>query len=101
MELEYHGHNNSGLATGNTLAAIKAGIHCVDTTVGEPGMRAGNASLAELAAALEENYGVDLFLQRDLLTQLNHYVDRITKSAIKRKRMTFYHRKLFLQAHSF
>jgi homocitrate synthase NifV len=97
IELEYHGHNNSGLATANTLVAIEAGIHCVDTTVGEPGMRAGNASLSELAAALEENYGVDLFLQRDLLTQLDHYVDRVTKSAIKHKRMTFPHRKLLLQ----
>jgi homocitrate synthase NifV len=93
MELEYHGHNNSGMATANTLGAIAAGIKFVDTTVGEPGMRAGNASLIELAAALKENYGVDLFLQRELLTQLNDYVDQLTKSSIKQKRMTLSHRK--------
>ncbi|MBP1761385.1 MAG: nifV [Firmicutes bacterium] len=98
IDLEYHGHNNSGMATANTLVAIKAGIHCVDTTVGEPGMRAGNASLSELAAALEENDGVDLFLRRDLLTQLDDYVDNITKSAIRRKRMTLTTRRLFHHA---
>ncbi len=95
IELEYHGHNDCGLATANTLAAIKAGIHCVDTTVGEPGMRAGNASLSELAAALEKNNGVDLFLCRDLLSELDGYVDKITRSAIRRKRMTLTTRRLF------
>jgi homocitrate synthase NifV len=100
IELEYHGHNNSGQATANTLAAIKAGIHCVDTTVGEPGMRAGNASLSALATAVDEDDGLDLFLRRDLLMELDDYVDKITKSAIRRKRMTFANRKLLLQARS-
>jgi len=93
IELEYHGHNNSGMATANTLSAIAAGIKYVDTAVGEPGMRAGNASLSELAATLKETYDVDLFLQRELLTQLNDYVDQLTKSSIKQRRLTFSNRK--------
>ena len=93
IELEYHGHNNSGMATANTLSAIAAGIKYVDTAVGEPGMRAGNASLSELAAALKETYDVDLFLQRELLTQLNDYVDQLTQSSIKQRRLTFSNRK--------
>ena len=93
IELEYHGHNNAGMATANTMSAIAAGIKYVDTAVGAPGMRAGNASLSELASALKASYGVDLFLQREILTQLNAYVDQITKSSIKEKRMTSFHRK--------
>jgi len=93
IELEYHGHNNSGMAAANTLGAIKAGIQYFDTTVGEPGMRAGNASLSEVVTALKANYGVDLFLQREALTQLNDYVDGVTKTAIDRKRHTFSHHK--------
>lgn len=93
IELEYHGHNNSGMAAANTLGAVQAGIKYFDTTVGEPGMRAGNASLSELVTALKANYGVDLFLQREALTQLNDYVDGVTKTAIDRKRHTFSHHK--------
>lgn len=93
IELEYHGHNNAGMATANTLGAIEAGSQYVDTTVGWQGMRAGNASLSELVAALKTNYGIDLFLQREILTQLNDYVDQVKKSAIKQRRMTFSHSK--------
>lgn len=93
IELEYHGHNNYGMAAANTLGAVQAGIKYFDTTVGEPGMRAGNASLSELVTALKANYGVDLFLQREALTQLNDYVDGVTKTAIDRKRHTFSHHK--------
>jgi len=93
IELEYHGHNNSGMATANTLVAIEAGIQYIDTTVGEPRMQAGNTSLSELAVALKGTYGIDLFLQEELLTQLNDYIDLITTLSIKQRRITFSHRK--------
>lgn len=93
IELEYYGHQGSGAATNNTLGAIAAGIQYVDTTVGEPGMRAGNASLLELVAALKQSYDMDLFFQKDLLVHLNGYVDRVTRSLIRQKIMKYPRRR--------
>ncbi|PWI33869.1 homocitrate synthase [Vibrio albus] len=52
LQLEMHAHNDLGLATANTLAAIDAGAHSVNTTVNGLGERAGNAALEEIAVAL-------------------------------------------------
>ena len=53
MAIEFHGHDDFGLATANTLAAVRAGATHVSVTVGGLGERAGNAALEEVAAALE------------------------------------------------
>jgi 2-isopropylmalate synthase len=47
-----HCHNDLGLATANTLAAIRAGASHVEVTVGGFGERAGNAALEEIAFIL-------------------------------------------------
>ncbi|OAT87054.1 homocitrate synthase [Desulfotomaculum copahuensis] len=76
MEIEFHGHNDFGLALANTVAALKAGAACVDATVGGLGERAGNASLEELLRALQGLYGVRTGLQTALLPRLTRYVAR-------------------------
>jgi len=50
--LFFHGHNDLGLATANSLAAVYAGADGLDTTVNGLGDRAGNASLEQVAVAL-------------------------------------------------
>ncbi|HEY8335581.1 MAG TPA: homocitrate synthase [Tardiphaga sp.] len=57
LELEFHGHDDLGLATANTLAAIKAGATHGSVTVIGLGERAGNAPLEEVAVALHQLYG--------------------------------------------
>ena len=47
-----HCHDDLGMATANTLAAIKAGAGRVEGTINGIGERAGNASLEEVAVAL-------------------------------------------------
>jgi homocitrate synthase NifV len=59
LELEFHGHDDLGLATANTLAAIKAGASHASVTVIGLGERAGNAPLEEVAVALKQLYGRD------------------------------------------
>ncbi|MFO1107743.1 MAG: homocitrate synthase [Bradyrhizobium sp.] len=59
LELEFHGHDDLGLATANTLAAIKAGATHASVTVIGLGERAGNAPLEEVAVALRQLYGRD------------------------------------------
>jgi len=50
--LSVHCHNDLGLATANTLAAIENGARQVECTMNGLGERAGNASLEEIVMAL-------------------------------------------------
>jgi homocitrate synthase len=50
--IEFHGHNDTGCAVANALAALEAGADCVDVTVLGIGERNGIASLSGLIAAL-------------------------------------------------
>lgn len=63
LSLEFHGHNDLGMATANTIAALASGADAASVTVNGLGERAGNASLDEVVMAarltLGENCGVD------------------------------------------
>jgi len=50
--MSVHCHNDLGLATSNTLAAIKAGARQVEVTINGIGERAGNTSLEEVVMSL-------------------------------------------------
>lgn len=50
--LEFHGHNDLGMATANAIAAVMAGAGAVSATVNGVGERAGNSRLEEVATAL-------------------------------------------------
>ncbi len=52
LPIEFHGHDDVGLATANTLAAVRAGATHASVTVLGLGERAGNAALEEVAVAL-------------------------------------------------
>jgi 2-isopropylmalate synthase len=52
-----HCHNDLGLATANTLAAVQAGARQVEVTINGLGERAGNASLEEVVMALRTRPG--------------------------------------------
>src|SRR5699024_6555980 len=51
--LSVHCHNDLGMATANTMAAIKNGADKVECTINGIGERAGNAALEEIAMALK------------------------------------------------
>lgn len=76
IDLEFHGHNDFGMATANALAAVKAGVRYIDTTIGGLGERAGNTSLEQFARALQGLYRSDLRLNRKTLRALRRYVAR-------------------------
>ena len=52
MALEFHGHNDVGMATANTVAAIQGGATDASVSVLGLGERAGNAALEQVASAL-------------------------------------------------
>jgi homocitrate synthase NifV len=52
VPLCFHGHNDLGLATANSLSAVYAGADALDVTINGLGDRAGNASFEQVALAL-------------------------------------------------
>ncbi|MDR2141935.1 MAG: homocitrate synthase [Deltaproteobacteria bacterium] len=62
FSVEFHGHNDLGLAAANTLTAALAGAARLDTTLGGVGERAGNCGLRRLVAlaGAELELGVSL-----------------------------------------
>ncbi len=65
--LSVHCHNDLGLATANTLAAVETGARQVECTMNGLGERAGNASLEELVMAIRTRK--DYF---GYFTEINH-----------------------------
>lgn len=80
LELEFHGHDDLGLATANTLAAIKAGATHASVTVIGLGERAGNAPLEEVAVALKQLYGRDTGV---VLSELEHVAAVVARAAAR------------------
>jgi isopropylmalate/homocitrate/citramalate synthase len=70
VPLHFHGHNDFGLATAATVAAVRAGARWIHGTVNGMGERAGNANLGEIALALRALYGVETRLRLDELRTL-------------------------------
>jgi isopropylmalate/homocitrate/citramalate synthase len=63
VPVHWHGHNDFGVATACSLAAVKGGARWIQGTINGMGERAGNANLAEIALALRGLYGVQTNLQ--------------------------------------
>jgi len=52
VPLFFHGHNDLGMGTANSLAAVYAGADGLDVTINGLGDRAGNASLEQVVLSL-------------------------------------------------
>lgn len=52
-KLSIHCHNDLGLATANTLAAVTSGVDQIECTINGIGERAGNAALEEVVMSLK------------------------------------------------
>lgn len=53
IKVDWHGHNDRGLALANALAALEAGVDCVHGTILGIGERVGNTSLDQLLVNLK------------------------------------------------
>ena len=82
-----HCHNDLGLATANTLAAVQAGARQVEVTINGLGERAGNASLEEVVMALRTRptqfEAVGSSIQTEHITAASRLVSYLTGFAIQ------------------
>ncbi len=84
IPLEFHAHNDLGMATANSLAAVQAGFKAVSVTVGGLGERAGNASLEEVAVALKYTLNDEARLDLKRLNSIGLMVSLATNRKIPR-----------------
>lgn len=76
--ISVHCHNDFGMATANTVAALRAGAAQAHVTVNGIGERAGNASLEEVVMALSSLYRIDTGIKCQDIYQLSRMVSRMT-----------------------
>jgi 2-isopropylmalate synthase len=76
VPIAVHCHDDFGLATANTLAAVEEGANYTQVCVNAYGERAGNAAFEEIVMALEELYGIDTGIQTEKLYKLSQLVER-------------------------
>lgn len=84
VPLELHAHNDLGMATANSIAAVQAGFKGVSVTVGGLGERAGNTPLEEVAAALKYSLYQDVRLDLKRLNPIALMVSLATDRKIPR-----------------
>ncbi|HET8943665.1 MAG TPA: hypothetical protein VFO59_02700 [Dehalococcoidia bacterium] len=73
-ELEFHGHNDFGVATANSVAAWRYGCQKVNVAFAGLGERTGNTSLEQMIAALIRFYG-DPGFDLSVLPQMRELVE--------------------------
>ena len=78
--LEFHGHNDLGMATANTIAAVEAGIGAVSVTVNGIGERAGNAPLEQVVVAVNTLDGRSSVVDSRKLMPLCRFVSRASRT---------------------
>lgn len=76
VKLSVHCHNDFGLATANTLAAVEEGVAYVHTCIVGFGERAGVAPFEEVVAALELLYNVDTGVDMKKLFRLAQQAEK-------------------------
>ena len=81
IQLSAHCHDDLGMATANSLAAIENGADQIEGTINGIGERAGNTSLEEVAMALEtrqEHYQAKTTLTLSEIYRTSRLVSKLT-----------------------
>ena len=78
VPIAVHCHNDFGMATANTIAALEAGASEAHVTVNAIGERAGNASLEEVVMAIETLYDHKTGIACEELYKLSRTVSRLS-----------------------
>ena len=76
--VHFHGHNDFGMATACSIAAVRAGATWIQGTINGMGERAGNADISEIALALRCLYDVPVALD---LTKVREVSEAVCEAA--------------------
>lgn len=79
VSMGIHVHNDAGVATANSLAAVELGAVQVQGTMNGYGERTGNANLCEIVPSLKLKMGIDCVTDEQLkqFTEASKFVDEL------------------------
>ncbi|MDR3261114.1 MAG: homocitrate synthase [Tannerella sp.] len=77
MAIDFHGHNDLGMATANAITAWQSGASALSVTVNGVGERAGNAALEEILMILSQVHHMEKYAVSTLFS-LCRYVSAIS-----------------------
>ncbi|HJW74598.1 MAG TPA: 2-isopropylmalate synthase, partial [Thermoleophilia bacterium] len=86
VAVSVHCHNDLGLATANSLAAVRAGATQVECAVNGIGERAGNASLEEVVMAIRtrgDYFDAETTVRTEEIARTSRLVSNVTGYAIQ------------------
>jgi len=86
ISLGVHCHDDFGMATINTVVAVRNGADVVDVTVNGLGERAGNAAIEEVATALKFLYNYDVNINFKEILKVSKFVEKITGIGVARNK---------------
>ncbi|MCE5285836.1 MAG: homocitrate synthase [Pelosinus sp.] len=80
LPIEFHGHNDFGMAVANSLAAAEGGAQFISGTIAGIGERAGNAALEKVLKALTELSAYQTRIKLEHLKETAKYVNMLVGS---------------------
>ena len=81
-----HCHNDLGMATANSLAAVKNGARQIECTINGIGERAGNTAMEEVAMALRtrgEFYGLHTNIRTEEIIRSSRLIRQVTGMSVQ------------------
>ena len=84
-----HAHNDLGLATANTLAALNGGARQIEVTINGIGERAGNAALEETVVAIKTRpdvYPFETTIHTQAIGPISEFVSKATGLLIQKNK---------------
>lgn len=82
VPLEFHTHNEMGLANAGILEAVAEGARTIHTAINGLGERTGNAATEEVAVMLELMAGIKTGLRLDRLMDVSLLVENISRRKV-------------------
>lgn len=86
LPIEFHGHNDFGMATANAYAAVKAGATYLNTTILGLGERAGNTPLEEIALYLIFSRDKEISINTEVIKETAELVSNISGFCITKNK---------------
>ncbi len=82
VPIAIHCHDDFGLATANTVYAVRAGADEFHGTINGIGERAGNAAIEEVVIALEHLYNIKTKIRKERIYNTSKLVEKFTRVVV-------------------